>query len=152
MPRNDWRPLIEARYGRPTEKKAVDIIAVYSAIPAAIAGMLVGAMFVPQAAGFGELCLIAGGAAVATVTVVLLAIFATYKAFGFRPIVMLADAMAGAIIGMFVGGVLSKWADFPFVFVFPPLGAATAVVVGMTTYTPPPPSADDSSTPSPLPE
>ncbi len=93
------RPLLAALQGKPSETEATKVIAVYSAIPAAIGGIFVGAAFVPTAADSGVLFLSAGGGAIAAATATVLVIHAAYRIFGFRTVVCVGSAVTGAILG-----------------------------------------------------
>lgn len=101
------RELLEARIGRPTEQKAAIKIATFAVIPAAIIGLLVGTRLVDVTEPIGKLLWVcaatAFGAGVGIAWLVLL----IYYLFGFRPVALLADALAGGFMGLLAGGTLS---------------------------------------------
>lgn len=106
--RYDLSPLFDARRGLPTERKAVDTIAVFAAIPAVIVGILAGALFVKPADSAGWLATVVIGTAVAAAAAAVGGVLAVYKVLGFRPLIRLADGMVGGYVGVFAGSALSS--------------------------------------------
>jgi len=101
------RELLEAREGRPTEQKAVTKIATFAVIPAAIIGLLVGTRLVDVTEPIGKLLWVCTAAAFGSGAGIVFAVFLIYYLFGFRPVALLADALAGGFIGLLCGGLLA---------------------------------------------
>lgn len=99
MPARSLRSLIAAMRGQPSETEAIKVIDAFAAIPAAIAGIFVGAAFVPTAASAGGLLTYAAAGAIGAATATLLAIHVAYWSLGFRAVSCVAGAVAGTIIG-----------------------------------------------------
>jgi hypothetical protein len=103
----DLRELWEARNGKPTEYQAARKIATFAVIPAALAGLWAGTQLVNQADSFLRLLLVCvATSSVASFGTAYL-ILGIYALCGFRPLAILADAIAGALYGFLLGGTLS---------------------------------------------
>ena len=121
---NHIHPLLEARWGRPTEAKAAETIAIFSVIPAAILGIGVGVGIVPVGASFGRLLGVCSFAALACSAASLFSLKALHRWVGFRAVVKCADAMIGGWIGLFVGGFIMVFAELDvWPLLLAPLGA-----------------------------
>ena len=103
----DLRELLEARHGRPTERQAARKIATFAVIPAAIVGLLAGLRFVGVADPIGRLVWVCTVTAFGSSFTIAFLVLAIYSVFGFRPVAMLADALAGGFIGLLCGSLLT---------------------------------------------
>jgi hypothetical protein len=99
----DFRELLEARSGLPSQDEAARKIATFAVIPAAIVGLFAGTQLVDVADPFARLVLVCTVTASGAGFGVLVLVLGTHYLFGFRPIVVLADALLGSFIG-FLGG------------------------------------------------
>ncbi len=102
----DLRELLEARDGRPTEDRAARKIATFAVIPAAMIGLLAGTRLVGIAESIGRLLWVCTATAAASGFSFAFLVLGVYNLFGFRPIVVLADALVGALYGLLCGGAL----------------------------------------------
>lgn len=102
----DLRELLEARDGRPNEDQAARKIATFAVIPAAMIGLLAGTRLVGIAEPIGRLLWVCTATAAASGFGVAFLVLGVYNLFGFRPLVVLADALVGALYGLLCGGAL----------------------------------------------
>jgi len=149
----DLSQLFEARRGLPNEKEAVSRIATFAVIPAAMGGLLAGMRFVGLADPLGRLAWVCTGSAAAAGFAAALLVLAIHRLFGFRPVAVVADMVAGILFGLFVGGALTMlllWghvfppgraghAFWPFVLI--PLGAVAMPVARVWLESRPGPAA-----------
>lgn len=103
----DLRELLEARDGRPTENQAARKIATFVVIPAAIVGLLAGTRLVGVADPIGRLLWVCTATAFGSGFGVAFLVLGIYHLFGFRPVAVLADALAGSFIGLLCGATLT---------------------------------------------
>lgn len=103
----DFRELLEARDGRPTESQAARKIATFAVIPAAIVGLLAGTRLVDIADPIGRLLWVCTATALASGFGVAFLVLGIYSLFGFRPVAILADALVGAFCGLLCGAALA---------------------------------------------
>jgi Na+/pantothenate symporter len=103
----DLRELLEARQGRPTEDEAARKIATFAVIPAAISGLLAGTQLVGLADPVGRLLWVCTASALGAGLAIACLVLGVYSLFGFRPVVVLADALVGGFIGLLCGGTLA---------------------------------------------
>lgn len=103
----DFRELLEARDGRPTEYQAARKIATFAVIPAAIVGLLAGTRFVGVADPLGRLLWVCTATALASGFGIAFLVLGIYYMFGFRPVAVLADALVGGFMGLLCGATLT---------------------------------------------
>lgn len=103
----DLRELLEAREGRPTEQQAARKIATFATIPAAIVGLLAGTRLVGIADPIGRLLWVCTVTAFGAGFSIAFLVLGVYKLFGFRPVVILADALVGVFYGLLGGSTLT---------------------------------------------
>lgn len=103
-PGMDLRELFEARAGWPTEELATRKIATFAVIPAAILGLLGSAAFVSIEWPIGWLAGVCSATAAVCGFGTAYTVLVIYRLFGFRPIAVLADALAGIFYGLLFGG------------------------------------------------
>lgn len=103
----DLSKLFAARNGLPTERQAARTIATFAVIPAAMLGLLAGNQLVPAAAPMGRHAWVCTATACGAGFGVLLLVSGVYRLFGFRPLAVLADALAGGLYGLLGGGALT---------------------------------------------
>ena len=103
----DLRELLEARDGRPSEYQAARKIATFAVIPAAIVGLLAGTQLVGIAEPIGRLLWVCTATALASGFGIAFLVLGIYSLFGFRPVVVLADALVGVFYGLLCGAALA---------------------------------------------
>ena len=126
MRRRHLQPLFDAIDGLPDERKATSAIAVFAVIPAAIVGILGGAVLTPRAAGFEVLLLYGAAGGVAAAAVAVAGVHLARRLFGFRAVARASEAVVGLMLGFGFGYSLSKCLNLDW---WPPLllGPAFAV-------------------------
>lgn len=103
----DLRQLWEARAGRPTESEAAGKIATFAVIPAVIVGLLAGSRLVDAADPIGQFLAVCIATAFGSGLGVAFLVLGVYYFFGFRPVAVLADALAGGFVGLLAGGTVT---------------------------------------------
>jgi hypothetical protein len=103
----DLRELWEAREGRPTEYQATRKIATFAVIPAAMVGLFAGTRLVAVADPAIRLAWVCTATAAGAGFGAAFLVLGIYYVFGFRPIAILADALAGGFLGLLFGGTLT---------------------------------------------
>ena len=103
----DLSELVEARRGRPTESAAARKIATFAVIPAAMMGLLGGTQLVGLAEPMGRMGLVCAACACGAGFGAAWLVMGLYRLFGFRPVAVLADALAGVFYGLLIGGALA---------------------------------------------
>ena len=103
----DLRELLEAQRGLPNEDQAARKIATFAVIPAAMAGLLAGARLVGLADPLGRLVLVCVATASGAGFGIAFLVLGVYRLFGFRPVAILADALAGGFMGLLCGAVVT---------------------------------------------
>lgn len=103
----DFRELLEARQGRPTEYQAARKIATFAVIPAAIVGVLAGTRLVGVADPIGRLLWVCTATAFGSGFGIAFLVLGIFHLFGFRPVAVLADALLGGLSGLLCGGTLT---------------------------------------------
>lgn len=103
----DFRELLEARDGRPTEDQAARKIATFAVIPAAIVGLLAGTRLVGVADPIGRLLMACTATAFGAGFGIAFLVLGLYYLFGFRPVAVLADALVGGFLGLLLGATLT---------------------------------------------
>lgn len=103
----DFRELLEARDGRPSEDQAARKIATFAVIPAAIVGLLAGTRLVGVADPIARLLWVCTATALASGFGIAFLVLGIYSLFGFRPIAVLADALVGGFYGLLCGAALA---------------------------------------------
>jgi hypothetical protein len=94
----DLSQLLEARDGRPTEHEAARKIATFAVIPAAMVGLLGGTQLVGLADPFIRLLWVCTATSSVAGFGVAFLVLGIYHLFGFRTVVMLADALVGGLV------------------------------------------------------
>jgi hypothetical protein len=133
----DLSQLWEARNGRPNEAHAARTIASFAVIPAALVGLFVGTRLVGLADPFWRLFWVCSASALVAGLGAVLLVSGVHARFGFRPVVILADAIGGGLMGLLGGSSLSLllmaqraippfWAWLPMALV--PFGAVAVPV------------------------
>lgn len=103
----DLSQLLEARQGLPTEDQAARKIATFAVIPAAMVGLLAGSRLVGLADPLGRLVLVCVATASGAGFGVAFLVLGVYRLFGFRPVAVLADALAGGFMGLLCGSTVT---------------------------------------------
>jgi hypothetical protein len=103
MARFDLSQLYEAREGKPTEDKAARVIAIHALIPAAMIGLLAATQLFDERVPFGRVAGVSIAAAFGCGFGTLFGIWAAYRVFGFRPVVVIADVVIGLFVGFGLG-------------------------------------------------
>ncbi len=103
----DLRDLQEARRGQPTEDEAARKIATFAVIPAAMIGLLAGTRLVGVAEPMGRLVWICIAIAFVSGFSIEFLVLGIHRLCGFRPVVVLADALVGGFVGLLCGSTLT---------------------------------------------
>jgi MFS family permease len=135
--RNHLKPILDALEGRQPEKDAVRTIAVYSVIPSAIVGLLVGAFSVPANAPNEQLLLATIGGVLAGAVLSITFIVLLHRFVGFGSVAMLTYSVLGAMMGFVIGAAIWRESNF-----WPPaivaiIGAILLPIMGWRRRIPP---------------
>ena len=103
--------LREARWGRPTQAKAVSTIAMFAVIPAVFAGIAFGVLFIEPQDSFGRLLTICSATAFGAAVVTLLSFKLLHTYVGFRAVARFANALIGTWVGGILGSALMFFAE-----------------------------------------
>lgn len=110
MPSNRQSPsLLDYRRGLPTPADAARFVAIITSIPAAIPGLILGALLVEPHASEGRMVLFCATFATGAAFAMLSATMLVFRLFGLRPLIFMADVMLGAYVGLMVGRVFIGW-------------------------------------------
>ncbi len=105
----DLGELLEARHGRPTEHQAARKIAIFAVMPAAIVGLLAGTRLVGLADPIERLLWVCTATAFGSGFGIAFLVLGIYYRFGFRPVVVLADALVVGFTGLLCWETLPLW-------------------------------------------